>query len=292
MYLTGQNSVDGNGGDVHFVTGGGPAATTAAILHLQVGAGVASGGRIIWDTQLANANFPDDLFIKREANLNAGTSTTIQGQTNTAVSNDGGDVVINSGNGFTFGGSVNFFGGKGHGNNGGSINVAAGAGSATAGDIAITAGGTTALTFKNGGSITIWPGNGNPNSIGQDLTFSAGSGATANKVDNGNVIFSGDETLVYVPFVLFQLNNNVFSGFVNTFEVAGNLHISSTTTGSGFFAWGATLGLESHVIRPRYATTLREPFYVPQEDGIGATNELNALVQEIYAGLRYHGLFL
>ena len=293
LYLTGQNSVDGNGGDIYFVTGGGPSSELlAAVLHLQVGSGVGSGGRIIWDTQLANANFPDDLYIKREPNLNAGTSTTIQGQTNTAVTDNGGNVDINAGDGFTFGGSVNFFGGKGHGNNGGSINVAAGTGSASAGDISITAGGISALTFKNGGSITIWPGNGNPNSVGQDLTFSAGSGPLINKASNGNVVFSGDETLVYVPFVLFQQNNNAFSGFVNTFEVAGNLHISSTTTGSGFFAYTSG-SVTTRVLRPRldFSTNVREPFYVPQEDGVDATNELNAMVQEIYNGLRYHGFF-
>ena len=190
LYLQGQDSTSGNGGDIHIQAGdAGAANQNGGDIYLTTGnsgtAGVA--GNIIL------GNVEDPVFILRpDTGAAAATSTTFRGQ-DSEVSN-GGDLTLSSGNGGLNGGILQLFGGQGTGS-GGAVAITAGDGNTAGGDVHIQGG-----TGTTGGDVSIVSGSG---VNGGDIVLSAGLGSS----NPGNIIVRNADS-----FIIQQADVRIVSG--------------------------------------------------------------------------------
>jgi len=191
-----------NGGDLFLRAGDAGGQGNGGNIYLQNGdvATPAAAGKII----IGDATGDENLLITRTNAFGAASNTYIVGQE--SLSNNGGSLILNAGDGATTGGNLNLNAGTGvsslGGNaiitsgdglaNGGGVFVTTGSGSTgAAGSISVTAGSTT-TTNALGGSVYLNAGSGS--SLGS-VTVSGGSGLVA--AQGVSSILLGDSLQIY-----------------------------------------------------------------------------------------------
>ena len=175
----GQDSTNGEGGDLYFRAGKALTAGNGGSIHLVPGTIPLDNVQV---GQIYFGQSADDIELTRLPTTGGGQDTFIIGQEGMAAL--GGDLHLIAGEGLT-GGDLIAAGGPGFPFAGGNVQITGGEGNYNGGNVVFRAGSSIISTSgTDGGNIVISAGDGSANAgNGGDVTFNAGTG-----VENGDVI--------------------------------------------------------------------------------------------------------